>query len=129
VAEVEKKSGMIDGISQPHRNSETEIVKFWMETVKWSKTMKNHPWDEPNSRAIDDARQSYPKRAVVAKRLIDTKRKAKLLSPSKNTSVQVTPDGVSIVFQSVKQGYTVYWPASAWPELRKWLDSKFEELK
>ena len=91
--------------------------------------MENHPWNKSNSRAVDDVRSPYPKRAVAARRLIDTKRKARLLSPSKNTSVQVTPDGISIVFQSMKQGHTNYWPASDWLELRKWLDSKIEDSK
>ena len=70
-----------------------------------------------------------PKRAKVARRLIESRGKAKLLSGTQNTAVQVTPDGVSIVFQSMKEGHTIHWPASDWLELRNWLDSKIREQK
>lgn len=53
-----------------------------------------------------------------------SKKMAKLLSSTEKTSVQVTPDGISIVFQSIGTDKTVYWPVSDWPELRKWLEIK-----
>lgn len=54
---------------------------------------------------------------------------AKLLSSTENTSVQLTPDGVSIVFQSIKQGHTIHWPASGWLELKQWIDWKVDEAR
>ena len=91
--------------------------------------MKNHPLNEQNSEAIKDVLRPYPKRAVLARSYIKRKYDAtKLLSGTGNTSVAVTPDGVSIVFQSVEHGHTIYWPVSNWPELRKWLDSRIGEI-
>lgn len=74
----------------------------------------------------DDVIPKVPKRAKMARRLRENRRKGKFLSGTTTTSVQVTPDGVSIIFQSMKQGHTVYWPTADWAALRKWLDSELE---
>ena len=86
--------------------------------------MKQHPWIGKNAVLFDEERMSEKK----AREIMEEKRPpTKLLSGTGNTSVAVTPDGISIVFQSVKHGHTIYWPASNWLELRNWLDSSIRE--
>jgi len=105
-----------------------EFLSFLSETSNKGELMENHPWDKKNSQAVEDARKPYPKRAVAARSYIKRKYDAaKLLSGTGNTSAAVTPDGVSIVFQSVKHSHTIHWPMAGWPELKKWIDEKYEK--
>lgn len=84
--------------------------------------MQQHPWQAKNAVLFDEERMSQKK----AREIMEEKRSAstRLLSSTKNTSVIVTPDGISIVFQSMKQGHTIHWPMSDWNELKKWIDSR-----
>lgn len=54
---------------------------------------------------------------------------AKLLSSTEKSSAQVTPDGISIVFQVVGTDKTIHWPLSDWPELKYWIDQKYKKRK
>jgi hypothetical protein len=48
---------------------------------------------------------------------------AKLLSHTGNSTVEITPDGVSIIFRSTKDiDKSVFWPTKDWPSLKKFID-------
>lgn len=53
---------------------------------------------------------------------------AKLTSSTEKSTVQVSPDGNSIIFQSSETGNQVFWPAKDWEDLKSFIDSKVDSI-
>lgn len=49
---------------------------------------------------------------------------AKLISSTKKTTVQVSPDGNSIIFKSCETDNQVFWPMKDWKDLKDHIDKK-----
>lgn len=49
---------------------------------------------------------------------------AKLTSSTDKSTAQVSPDGNSIIFQSVETGNQVFWPTKDWKDLKDFVDNK-----
>ena len=53
----------------------------------------------------------------------------KALSQTGKATCHVSPDGNSIIFQSVETQAQVYFPVSDWPELRAFIEATIDKLK
>jgi hypothetical protein len=52
---------------------------------------------------------------------------SKLRSSTDKSEIEVSPDGHSIIMRSISNGNQVYWPLKDWPDMRRYLDMKYEE--